>query len=164
MKKGISKLLLIGISLTSFSVHAVDIARVPEVTDSLNMDRVTDALSDLDFEDQAELIVKTAVLKAIDIQKALGINSLNPVVVQATVIIPFSLLPTLILALAPRIPTAFRFLGAFFIGGPTIYIFNNEKARILYSILFDLSEQEMIQLQERLKREVEELITKAEEF
>ena len=61
MKKGILKLLLLSISLTSFSVHAVDIDQVLEATDSLN------------YEDQAELVLLTAVVKAIDVNLALDI-------------------------------------------------------------------------------------------
>ena len=77
MKKGISKLLLIGISLTSFSVHAVDIAQVLDATDNLSI------------EDQAELIFLTAIVKAIDINKAIGVNDKPLIAIPLTIVAPF---------------------------------------------------------------------------
>ena len=63
MKKGILKLLLASVFITSFSVHAVDIAQVLDATDNLSI------------EDQAEIIFKTAILKTLNVNTALGVSS-----------------------------------------------------------------------------------------
>ena len=62
MKKVILKLLLASVFITSFSVHAVDIEQVLDATDNLNI------------KDQAEILFKTAIVKTIDVNKALGVS------------------------------------------------------------------------------------------
>ena len=83
MKKRILKLLLASVFITSFSAHAVDIDRVLEATDSLST------------EDQAEIIFKTAVVKAIDVNKALYANNDHMVLVLSYSISSF-LLPFIV--------------------------------------------------------------------
>ena len=63
MRKGISKLLLITISLISFSAQAVSIGQVLDASDNLSA------------EDQSEILFKTAVIEAIDVNRALGLDS-----------------------------------------------------------------------------------------